>query len=263
MSPCPPLFLRLLLFPLLIAGCVHTPPPVSSGAAAVAATSVVAPVPLSFETENARISALLPVTSDTDQRDRLFALRELVEGMRGKDPTAQRVVHDYVAAVLTVEERGRPVVIGGGEGSALPIQEENLGETPEPLIGEVPLGEGGAVVLPATPAALDAARAAMTAAHYDEAIALLATIAPTDPAAADAAALRKTAVDEWARTTREKAGELFLRAQKEPKGPDRTAALTAARAQLIAINEKYPENSYAQQIRDNIARVDVELASTP
>lgn len=234
---------------LALAGCVRAVPPPTGAAAAGVAPVEAAPPPVSFELLDGRISSLLPVAVDADQRDRLLAHRRLIDGMRGKDPVAQKIVHDYLEAVLAVEERGQPMAIGGDDAPpVVSISEERLQVEP---------------VAPAGAALVAEARAAVSSGAYAQAIATLDRVAVSDPAAAEAVALRKEAVDAFARQERERAGEAFLKARALPAGPERTAALHAVRAALTDINQRFPDNAYAEPIRENIARVDAELSGTP
>jgi hypothetical protein len=77
----------------------------------------------------------------------------------------------------------------------------------------------------------------------------------------DAATLRKEAVDGYARTERERAGHLFLEARGLPPGGERVASLRAVRTLLVSINDRFPDNSYAAQIAENIGKVDADLAA--
>jgi len=99
-------------------------------------------------------------------------------------------------------------------------------------------------------------RVALADARYLDAVALLDPL--TTP---DAVALRKEAVDAWARTERERAGHLFLEARQLPPGGERVASLRAARSALAAINERFPQNAYAAQVAENLVKVDADLAA--
>lgn len=235
--------LLLLLLSAGLAGCVRTAPP-----AVAAAATAEAPPPVSFEILDSRISVLLPVAVDADQRDRLLAHRRLVEGMRGKDPIAQKVVYDYLESVIAVEERAQPMSMGGDDAPpVVPIEEMKLTVDP---------------VLPTGAATLTQARGSVSSGAYAEAIVALDTIAPTDPSFGEAQTLRREAVDAFARQERERAGEAFLKARDLPIGPERSLALQFVRATLVDINQRFPDNAYAEQIRENITRVDAELAGT-
>lgn len=284
----------LLLLPL--GGCfLHRPPapPVAPVAGDPTAEISVSPAPLSFELLDQRISALLPVVEGSDQRDRLQALRSLLADMRGQDPAAQRAVYNYAAAVLTVEERVMPVPIDAGDGGFAPIEETPLQADPAPPSSAPPTSSPTSAPSaspapppasptpappPASPASsptsappaspsppplpppdLSPARLAVSQGRFLDAVALLDTLPPSsDPDAGRA--LRREAVDAWARGEREKAGTAFLTARELPAGPERTTALRAVRDELQAINTRFPDNAYAAAIAENLERVELELS---
>lgn len=228
----------------LLTGCPHSGAAVAPAAAAVAATPVApAPSPVSFELYDKRISDLLPVTTDADQRDRLQALRSLLQTMRQRDPAAQAVVRDYVAAVLAIEERTQPVSMSPEDVEPVAIAVEALDAGPD---GDALLAE---------------ARDLLAQARYDDVLTRVASIPPGSSAAVEGAAVQKEAIDAWARERREQAGVAFLAARELEPGPERTAAIESVRRSLVEINQRFPGNAYAEQIRENVARVDAELAA--
>ncbi len=251
-----------LLIPLLLA-CATLPQPAPVSGGQTASTTVVAGdvvPPVSFAPLEERVNVLLADTRDTDQRDRLLAARDLMEGMRNKDPIAQRKVYAYFEQVLAIEERSQPKPIPLGD-VGVPIQEEQLQITEVPVEPTLPAGPGPVgptpPVAPLPDGQLAVARAALAEARYLDAVeALRGVTAP------DAAPLRKEAVDGWARTERERAGHLFLEARQLPPGNERIASLRAVRSALVAINERFPENAYAAQIAENIAKVDADLSAS-
>ncbi|MES2640464.1 MAG: hypothetical protein V4850_13310 [Myxococcota bacterium] len=244
----------LYWIPLMI-GCaaVPTPAPVAGGDGTVLATSA-GPPAVSFVPLEERVNVLVAEAQDTDRRDRLMAARELMQTMRNKDAIAQRKVYDYLDAVLKIEERARPASMGM-EPIGVPIEEETLGTPNPPLPGvQPPLPPLTPPVDPAPTVAT--ARAALAEARYLDAVSLLQGV--TTP---EASTLRKEAVDGWARTERERAGHMFLEARQLAPGGERIASLRAARSALAAINERFPDNMYAAQIAENIAKVDADLAA--
>jgi hypothetical protein len=269
----------LLLIPLML-GCVlpHPAPPVAAGAEAPVEARETGAAPVSFAPLEERVNVLVAESQDTDRRDRLLAARELMNAMRNKDPVAQHKVYDYLDEVLRIEERSRPAPIGI-DGGSVPIEEEPLatppastpaaGTPPSPTAPGTPPAATPPVATPpgatapgATPPgaddtkALAAARVALSETRYLDAIALLDKLASPD-----AATLKKEAIDGWARVERERAGHLFLEARALAPGGERVASLREARAALAAINTRFPNNAYAAQITDNIAKVDADLAA--
>ncbi|MDP2312130.1 MAG: hypothetical protein Q8P41_04440 [Pseudomonadota bacterium] len=247
----------LLWIPLLV-GCatLQGPPPVASGAEASVVGTPAGVPPVSFVPLEERVNVLIAEAQDTDRRDRLIAARDLMQTMRNKDAIAQRKVYDYLDQVLKIEERARPASIGI-EPIRTPIQEETLGgatTSPLPPLSTAPLSPPALPVDP-TPT-IAQARVALSEARYLDAVSLLSSV--TTP---EATALRKEAVDGWARAERERAGHMFLEARQLPPGGERIASLRAARTALAAINERFPENAYASQIAENIAKVDADLAT--
>jgi hypothetical protein len=267
-----------ILLPLLLAcATVPAPPPATTAGGAVLASQA-GPPPVSFAPLEERVHVLLADTRDADQRDRLVAARELMHAMRNKDPIAQRKVYEYLDQVLAIEARSQPADIRI-EGFAVPIEEETLvpsnpagvrirpgpgaGPSAGPTTGGDPVGGG-----PATNAGSEAslgsddrarvadARAALADARYLEAVDALAGLS-----GAEADALRREAADAWARGERERAGHLFIEARQLPPGNERIASLRAVRAALLSINQRFPDNSYAAAIQDNIAKVDADLAA--
>lgn len=246
----------LYWIPLMV-GCatVPSPAPVAGGDGTVLATTA-GPPPVSFVPLEERVNVLVAEAQDTDRRDRLMAARELMQAMRNKDAIAQRKVYDYLDAVLKIEERARPASIGM-EPIGVPIEEESLGGVSTPPVTPLPDVQPVPSVSAADPGpTVGSARAALAEARYLDAVSLLQGV--TTP---EAATLRKEAVDGWARTERERAGHMFLEARQLAPGGERIASLRAARSALAAINERFPDNAYAAQIADNIAKVDADLAA--
>ncbi len=264
---------------LLLLGCFAHYPLV--GSTAPVATAAASPPeelpPITFSPLEEKLESIFSVSTDADQRDRLSDLRELLHAMRARDPVAQRRVYDYAEGVLKIEARDIPEALPVEEGMdpiVVPVIERAIEEHPvnPVLVPAVPPTPGPdptptpvstaaqtpvAPPAPATPSPADllaTARASVAAGNY---LAAIDTIAPlTSP---EAAALRKETVDAWARTEREAAGAAFITARGMPPGADRTAALTAARDRLAAINQRFPDNNFASAIADNIAKVNTEL----
>ncbi len=255
---------------LLLLGCLEHYPLVSPTAPVATTTSTTDPeLPaITFSPLEEKLEAIYSASTDADQRDRLSNLRELLHAMRAKDPVAQRRVYDYAEADLKIEARAIPQALPVDEGMepmAVPIEEHAIEEHPlTPVDPALPTSPGAVLgptpVVPAVPAGptpadlLGTARASVAAGNY---LAAIDTLAPlTSP---EAAALRKETVDAWARTEREAAGAAFITARALPVGPDRTAALVAARDRLAAINTRFPDNNFAAAIAENIAKVNAEL----
>lgn len=239
--------MSILSLLLLACATTPTPAPTSSGQSGTVVATEAGPPPVSFAPLEERASVLIADAKDTDRRDRLVAARELMQAMRNKDPIAQRKVYAYLDEVLKIEERAQPKPIPI-EGLPTPIEEEVLTAPPATPAPAAPA--------PDASAALGAARAALAQAKYLEAVDALAGVDTPE-----AAPLRKEAIDGWARTERERAGHQFLEARQLPPGNERIASLRAVRTALAAINERFPDNAYAAQITENIAKVDADLTA--
>lgn len=237
----------MIPFLSLLTGCIlpwAVPPggPLPDGTNTSSVTSPGAPV--SFAPLEQRVNVLLGETQDADRRDRLMEARELMQGMRSKDPAAQRQVYAYLDRVLAIEERARA--------TAIPVAPLDAPLDEEPLVIEGPPAAPPPAPDPAI--VLAGARAALADGRYLEAVAALD---PLD--APDARALRKEAVDGWARVEREQVGHAFLQARALPAGAARSEALRTVRSRLEAINTRFPDNAYTAQILENISRVDADL----
>ncbi len=245
------LFTLACVWPWLGAPRDGTGQAVAEAQAAAPPSTPVTVDPVSFGPLETRIHEQLASSTNADSRDRLLVLRDLVYAMRGRDAAAQRAVYDAVSALLDVEARSAEQAIRLD--LPPPVQEEVLApDRPAPV--ESP----PAPVEPVAPSAADVvgARKALAEARYLDAVAAL----DGAPATPESLALRREAVDGWARAEREAAGRAFLDARARPRSPERTRALEAVRVRLAAINDRYPENSYAEDIRRNLARVDADLA---
>lgn len=254
---------------LLLLGCLEHYPLVSPTAPVATATTEPELPAITFSPLEEKLEIVYSASTDADQRDRLSNLRELLHAMRAKDPVAQRRVYDYAEAELKIEARAIPQALPTEEGMepmAVPIEERAIEEraiapavTPaaDPAL---PTSPAAVLVAPAAPVGptpadlLGTARASVAAGNY---LAAIDTLAPLT--SAEAAALRKETVDAWARTEREAAGAAFITARALPAGPDRQAALVAARDRLAAINTRFPDNNFAAAIAENIAKVNAEL----
>jgi len=251
---------------LLLLGCLEHYPLVSPTAPVATATTEPELPAITFSPLEEKLEIVYSASTDADQRDRLSNLRELLHAMRAKDPVAQRRVYDYAEAELKIEARAIPQALPTEEGMepmAVPIEEHAIEERPLAPAADPALPTSPAAVLAPVPAApagptpadlLGTARASVAAGNY---LAAIDTLAPlTSP---EAAALRKETVDAWARTEREAAGAAFITARALPVGPERQAALVAARDRLAAINTRFPDNNFAAAIAENIAKVNAEL----
>lgn len=208
--------------------------------------TAIPPDPVSFVWLQERVDRLLGEATETDRRDRLQELRELAYSMRGQDPIAQRTVYAALERMISIEERQRAVPLA-------PAARADMGSfAPVGAVQEEAL-PGSDTRAAAAASSLAAARAALAAGKYQQAYDLVAT-AP----GAEAAALRQEAADGWARSERERAGALFVAAKAMPPGPARTAALAEVRATLVAINTRFPGNSYAKAIAEHVGLVDAE-----
>lgn len=251
---------------LLLLGCLEHYPLVSPTAPVATATTEPELPAITFSPLEEKLEIVYSASTDADQRDRLSNLRELLHAMRAKDPVAQRRVYDYAEATLKIEARAIPQALPTEEGMepmAVPIEERAIEERALAPAADPTLPTSPAAVLAPVPAApagpspadlLGTARASVAAGNY---LAAIDTLAPlTSP---EAAALRKETVDAWARTEREAAGAAFVTARAMPVGPERQAALVAARDRLAAINTRFPDNNFAAAIAENIAKVNAEL----
>ncbi len=242
---------------ILLVGCVRPfgPPPIASGEPVVAREPGLVPVsavPVSFAPLEERVNVLVADAEQADRRDRLLAARELMHAMRNTDPAAQAKVYSFLAEFLMIEERDRPTLIGVEIGPPLGgalVEEELIVPEPTPL-DPTPLpltDESGAVA---------AARAALSDGRNLDAFDALARLG-----SANAVALRREAVDGHCRVERERAGHLFLEARAMAPGGERVASLRAVRRLLAAINERFPDNSFASAIAENIVKVDADLVA--
>lgn len=249
-----------MLAALLFACVVKTGPPPEA-----AATS---PEPVTFGPIEERVSVLMAESDDADTRARLEQARELMLSMRGKDPIAQRLVYNYLAQIVAIEERERPQSVAetAFDQTFTPIEEipvevpieapPTAVETPPVEPPSTPPVEAPVAVPVVDESALIAnARALLAGSKYAEAADSLVN-ATTE----DAVKLRREAIDGYARTEREAAGQAFIDARKLPAGAERDAAIKVVRERLAGINTRYPDNAFASQIAAHLARVDAELA---
>lgn len=228
---------------LLLAACTvmpyHRPPETSPLAAPPAA----APVDVSGLL--GRLDALLAATSSVDVRDRLVELRELVLGAASGDPALRARVLQYAERALAIEERSSEQTIPAPEGVIDPVEapvvEEELVE--EPVRNAGPMA---------------AAEAAAAAGRWEEGLSALGSPVANEDAAV--AALRKRCADGWAKAEREAAAADFIRALQLPAGPARIAAVAAVKVRLEAVNERFPDNAVADEVRRHLATVAAEQA---
>lgn len=260
-----------MLAPLLIlVACVRSggvapaPPPV----AAQSPTAVSTEAPVSFVNLEQRVNDLLGASTDADQRDRLIAVRELLFNLRGREPAAQRAVYAYASRQLDIEGRARPQPIDLG--GVAPIEEELLDAAqasqpveprvlppaaPQPPAAVEPPADPNTVAPSASPVdALASARAAFVANRPLDAVAALEGLVSVE-----AATLRRQSADMWARAEREAAGQAFIDARRLTDPASRAAAFLSVRDRLASINVRFPDNTYAADIRANVARVQAEL----
>ena len=257
---------------LLLLGCFGHYPLVTATAPVEAAAVHTEPeLPaITFSPLEEKLEIVFTASTDDDQRDRLSELRELLHAMRAKDPLAQRRVYDYAETILKIEARSLPQSLPVEEGMeplVVPIEERPLEAAPVQAVppveavAPVPPAPSVETVAPVEAAAspaelLGRARAAFAKADFLSAIDMLAPLT-----APEATALRKEAVNAWCRSERESAGAAFAANRSLPVGPERTAALTQARDRLTAINLRFPDNTFAASIAENIARVNAELGN--
>lgn len=242
------------------------------------------PPPVDFVQVEERLVALREAETDVDVRDRLDAALDLLRSGQTMTPAPQAAVLRYLQRVVAVEERDQPVEApavfgegadGGGESLiGPPIEEEDLGGS-EPV--EAPLpdpADGAPAALPdrvvpeaelAAGAPGDPVASARTALAAGDAAAALAALEPCPQIGCgeEADALRAEAVDAWVHAERERSGALFVRARAELDPIERRARLDEARGILIALLERFPETSQADDIRRNIETVDKELQGQP
>ncbi len=257
---------------LLLLGCFGHYPLVTATAPVTAAAVHTEPeLPaITFSPLEEKLEIVFTASTDDDQRDRLSELRELLHAMRAKDPLAQRRVYDYAETMLKIEARSLPQSLPVEEGMeplVVPIEERPLEAAPVQAVppveavAPVPPAPSVETVAPVEAAAspaelLGRARAAFAKADFLSAIDMLAPLT-----APEATALRKEAVNAWCRSERESAGAAFAANRSLPVGPERTVALTQARDRLTAINLRFPDNTFAASIAENIARVNAELGN--
>ncbi len=189
-----------------------------------------------------RVDSALASTTETDTRDRLVELRELLLSVQVGSPAAQEAVLRYAGRVLAIEERSRPFTMAESPmemASAFDTVTEEV--VPEPVDALAP------------------ARAALSAGKPLDAVAVVDAALAANPNLPGAAELRAAAADAWAHDEREAAGAAFLAARALPAGADRSAALQAVATRLAAINERFPQNRYAADVAQNLAIVQKEL----
>lgn len=252
---------------LLFACVVKTGPPPEASASS--------PEPVTYGPIEEQVSVLLAESDDADTRARLEQARELMLSMRGKDPIAQRVVYNYLAQVVSIEQRARPQSVAetAFDQTFTPIEEIPV---EVPIEAPPPPTEAPPIEAPPTPAVEAPVEAPVVVPVVDEsalvanARALLAGNKNAEAAdtlasatSAEAVKLRREAIDGYARAERERAGQLFIDARKLAAGPEREAAVKQVREILSGVNKRYPDNAFASQIAAHLARVDAELAGEP
>lgn len=97
------------------------------------------PQPLDFVPIERKLAQMVEDADVVDSRDRLELAWQLAEQMREADPSAQRIVADYLDLMMEVEVRARPVstplqtgALGDGFGGAAVVDSAELAG-PEPL----------------------------------------------------------------------------------------------------------------------------------
>lgn len=109
----------------VLTGCVvrYGDAPASSGAAA-ANSAAPGPQDAALRDLEARIDALLQVSEQVDQKDRLQAAWELARKMKGQPASAQQAAVSYLGQLVAIEERSKPMdapVLVDEAGSFTPI----------------------------------------------------------------------------------------------------------------------------------------------
>jgi hypothetical protein len=194
-----------------------------------------------------RVDALLALAEHVDERDRLVELRELVLGAGTGDLATRTRVMRYVERVVSIEERG----------VAQSIAEPPLADTVarvtlvEEEVLEPSVAAPSAPVKEADP--LRAASAAAGEGKWSLALSLLEAEGTGD--GEPRAALMKRCIDGWAGSEREAAAADFIRASQLPAGPEREAAMAGVKARLEAVNTRFPDNAFAEDVRRHLATV--------
>lgn len=195
-----------------------------------------------------RIEALLATTEDVDRRDRLVELLDLATASSKLDASARRRVATYVERVILVEERTSPVAIAE---SPMQVAESVVIVTEEPLGVESP-------ETPPAPDLLAPIREMQAAGAYLDVVAAVESDASLAALPA-AVALRSDALNAWAGAEREASAAEFLVARALPSS-ERIPRLQAVAARLTAVNARFPDNRFADEIRRHIELVNAELA---
>lgn len=186
----------------------------------------------------AQLSELMLEETDADRKERLSAAHAMASDMRRGARHPDKIVEDYVLAVIAIEERNRP--------EELPM----LGDTDGFRIGDSVLVE-----LIEEPLDIESARAALAGGRYRDAVELLSSHR-TEP---EVERLWTEAVDAWCHSERERAGKLFVRAREMPAGDVQTSAYEEVERILSGLLEEFPESSYSAAIQKNLELVRKEM----
>ncbi len=265
-------------------GCVvHVEPPPEAAAGGALASGVAQPPPADFTEVQQRIEVLLDEAQDVDRIDRLQAAHELARRMRSADPHAQRVVLDYLQALVAIEERSRPMeaprlVVGEADGAPLfapPVIEEDLG-------GEEPVAGAAPAEHPATAGGDEDGDAPEAGGEPAEPVDVAARVARAEELVADGRPAEAMTLlescrerpcwdevaDEWAvardalvHARRQEAVQRFLSARELADPAARRAAFVAVRDELQDLLDRWPSTRFAEEIRRNIELVDEAIAA--
>jgi hypothetical protein len=94
--------------------------------------------------------------------------------------------------------------------------------------------------------------------QYEDAILLFGQLEGTQYGT-EAAEKKLTAIDLFARTSRTKAGQLFLQAKQTPDLHLRKTFLVESYTLLKYVVDRYPDNQYAEKIMRNLEDVRAEI----
>lgn len=268
----------LLLCVLLLGGCVVKVAPAPASVAVGSLPPEPLPPPVDFASVQERLDLLSLEPVDVDQRDRLDAARQLLRRFRDADPRAQRAVVAYLRALLSIEERSRPVeapaLYAEGEASFVmggTITEEVLedaeGPDPEAPVEAARAPSAGPDPGPVSTLSLDAdrlraeAEALVDAGDLEQALSVLERCRDQACWAAVESAWAPVR-DAHVRAEREQAGAAFLAAREQADPVVRLGALREIRERLAGLADRYPEAEDAADVRRNLALVQHTLEST-
>lgn len=207
-----------------------------------------APVP-DFAALEKEILAIADANDDLDAGTaaRIAAAQELTVDLRNPRKDPRQASADYLERLIAIERRALDM-------PELPPDTFNV---TLPAVNEAPLGVDTPGPLPDPKEAVVAARSALAAGQYDQAIAALKPLRGSE-GWSEIAPVWQEAVDGWVHQERERAGQLFIDARSLPDDK-RIPATKEVLAVLEGLLRDYPETTYREALERNIELVRKEL----